>query len=374
MKHILTTLLGTSLEWEFVRAIVVIFAVAAIWRLIPLRMNGQKRRGKRPNYLAVSAGVLSVAVVLAGAGIYVDRDTSLIRHTSKPQAAIGGTEAKSSSGAVSGTTADPGKPDIGVFEPGSTASYTAVRNFASETGQPARISLYYSGWNDPFQINMANWAYQNDGMPFVQMLPYGRSLASLVNGQYDAYLRSFATAVRGYKHPVLIGFAPEMNGNWYDWGNGHTAPSVYVAAWQHLVNVFRAEHANNVIWVWTVNSINASGAPLKQWWPGASYVTWIGVDGYYYKPSDTFNSVFGTTIQEISTFTNKRVLISETAIGPNSANVSQLNGLFQGVKNDHLLGFVWFDQAQNDPPYHQDWRLADNRALEATFRTDAASI
>jgi hypothetical protein len=366
MKRIVTGLLGTSLEWEFVRAIVLIFAVGAVLRLIPLRLNGQKRRGRPPNYLALFAGVMCVALLLAGACIYV------IGHTSRPPAAIGEKAAKALPGAVAGATADPGKPYIGVFEPGATASYTAVRNFASETGQPARISLYYSGWNDPFQVNMAAWAYQNGGMPFVQMLPYGRSLTSLANGQYDAYLRSFASAVHGYQHAVLIGFAPEMNGNWYGWGNGHTEPSVYVAAWRHVVNVFRAEHADNVIWVWTVNSINASGALLRQWWPGASYVTWIGIDGYYYQPSDTFNSVFGTTIQEISSFTSKRVLISETAIGPNSAKVSQMNGLFEGIERYHLLGLVWFDQAQHDPPYHQDWRLADDRALQTVFRTDAA--
>ena len=371
MNRIVTDMLGTSFEWQFVRAIVLIFAVSAVLRLIPLRLNGQKPRGgRRPNYLGWFAGVACVAL-LVGACAYV------IHRPSRPVAAIAEktpSAGATSGGATPGGATDPGKPYIGVFEPGATASYTAVRNFASETGQPVRISLYYSGWNDPFQVNMAAWSYQSGGMPFVQMLPYGHSLASIASGQYDAYLRSFASAVRGYQHPVIIGFAPEMNGNWYDWGNGHTSPSTYIAAWRHVVNVFQAEHADNVIWLWTVNSINASGAPLKQWWPGASYVTWIGIDGYYYQPTDTFNSVFGTTIKEISSFTNKRVLISETAIGPNSSKVSQINGLFKGIEQYHLLGLVWFDQAQNDPPYHQDWRLADDPSRLTVFRTDAASI
>ena len=33
--------------------------------------------------------------------------------------------------------------------------------------------------------------------------------------------------------------------------------------------------------------------PIKAWWPGTNYVTWVGIDGYYLKPSDTFSSVFG---------------------------------------------------------------------------------
>jgi len=365
MKQLVTDVLGTSPEWEFVRMIVLIFAVGSIIRLIPLRLNGQKRRGK-PDFFAMFVGVMTLAV-LAGVGIYAVHQQSL------PSAPVVAKKPTAVSVRAAKVAADPTKPYVGVFEPGSTASYNVVRSFTSETGQKAQISLYYSGWNDPFQINMANWAYQGGGMPFAQMLPYNISLSSLASGKYDAYLRSFAIAVSEYQHPVLVGFAPEMNGTWYDWGSGHLAPSVYVAAWRHVVDVFRAEDATNAIWVWTVNSLNETGAPLKEWWPGSSYVTWVGIDGYYYKDTDTFNSVFGTTIKEISTFTNKRVLISETGIGPNSARISQLNGLFAGIQEDHLLGFVWFDQAQYNPPYHQDWRLADDRSLLAVFRTDAAS-
>ena len=363
MNRIVTDLLGNSLEWEFVRAIVLIFAAGAILRLIPLRLNGQKRRGPRPNYGALLAGIVGVAL-LAGTCVY------LIGYTGGHAVAAG----KSWTGGVAKTTADPGKPYIGVFEPGATASYSAVRQFASETAQPVNISLYYSGWNDPFQVNMANWAYQSGGMPFAQILPYHLSLTSIAAGRYDTYLRSFASEVSDYRHPVLIGFAPEMNGNWYGWGNGRTQPSVYIAAWRHVVDVFRAEHVSNVIWVWTVNSVNASRAPLAQWWPGASYVTWVGIDGYYYFPTDTFNEVFGTTIDQLRTFTDKRVLISETGIGPNSDDVSQMNGLFAGVEQYHLLGLVWFDQAQNDPPYHQDWRLADDHVRLNQFRKDAAAL
>jgi mannan endo-1,4-beta-mannosidase len=367
IKRIVTDLLGTSLEWQFVRAIVLIFAVGAVLRLIPLRLNGQKRRSAPPDYLTLLAGIAGVALLAVACTTVIDhshRNRPLSAAIAKKAWAWGAAEA----------TADLSTPYIGVFEPGATASYTTVRKFASETGQPVSISLYYSGWNDPFQVNMATWARQSGGMPFVQMLPYHLSVARIANGQYDAYLRSFASAVRTYQHAVLIGFGPEMNGNWYGWANGRTEPSVYIAAWRHIVNVFRAERANNVVWVWTVNSINASRAPLRQWWPGASYVTWIGIDGYYYRPTDTFNSVFGTTIQEIRTFTSKQVLISETAIGPNSAKESQMNGLFQGVQRYHLLGLVWFDQAQNNPPYHQDWRLADDRERLAMFRKDAAAI
>lgn len=203
------------------------------------------------------------------------------------------------------------------------------------------------------------------------MEPNGVPLPDITAGRSDGYLRSFATAVRRYGHQVILGLAPEMNGNWYTWGAGHTAPAAWVAAWRHVVGVFRQAGAANVTWLWTVSSINAAGAPLDQWWPGASYVNWVGIDGYYYRPAATFASVFGTTIREVRTFTRAPVLISETATGPSPEEANQISGLFKGVRADHLRGAVWFDMGQHDGAYHLDWRLEDNPAALAAFRTAA---
>ena len=38
-----------------------------------------------------------------------------------------------------------------------------------------------------------------------------------------------------------------------------------------------------------------------------------------------------------------------------------------GIKRQHLLGAVWFDQGQGGGPSGQDWRLEGNRALLAAF-------
>jgi beta-mannanase len=50
--------------------------------------------------------------------------------------------------------------------------------------------------------------------------------------------------------------------------------------------------------------VNAASAALRQWWPGASWVNLVGIDGYYYRSSDTFSSVFSRTIAQIRTFSN----------------------------------------------------------------------
>ncbi len=75
-----------------------------------------------------------------------------------------------------------------------------------------------------------------------------------------------------------------MNATWYSWGYHHVPPATFVAAWRHVVTLFRDQGAGNVTWLWTINATLGSTGPIAAWWPGARYVTWVGIDGYYYRP------------------------------------------------------------------------------------------
>ena len=147
--------------------------------------------------------------------------------------------------------------------------------------------MYYSPWDDPFSTSFAQAAWDHDAYVLVQLEPKGVTLASIAAGGSDAYLRSYADAVVAFGHPVILSFGHEMNGTWYSWGYGHASPATFVAAWRHVVRVFRAAGAANVTWLWTVNSIAGASSSLSQWWPGAAWVDWTGVDGYYFRATDT---------------------------------------------------------------------------------------
>ena len=132
----------------------------------------------------------------------------------------------------------------------------------------------------------------------------------------------------------MIGFGHEMNGTWYSWGYGNTSPATFIAAWRHIVTVFRGEGADNVTWLWTVNAEERPGSrPIQAWWPGASYVTWVGIDGYYVPRWDTFARVFGPTISQVHAITSKPILLSETAVSPAVVNpFAKIPDLFNGVQ------------------------------------------
>jgi glycosyl hydrolase family 26 len=260
---------------------------------------------------------------------------------------------------------------LGAYVRGVPASYDPIQSFASASGVRTNIALYYSGWFEKFQSGFETEATHHGAVPYIQIDPSGVDLAAIVGGMYDTYLKTFATDVASYgaktRQAVIIGFGHEMNGYWYSWGYRHTSPTVFVAAWRHIVNVFRQQGADNVTWLWTVNIIDTRGGipSPAPWWPGDSYVTWVGIDGYYLKPSWTFASLFGPTIKAVRALTLDPILIAETGAAPAAAQPTKIADLFAGTHAYGLLGFVWFDAKGT-----QDWRIRDPAAF-AAFRQGA---
>jgi mannan endo-1,4-beta-mannosidase len=256
---------------------------------------------------------------------------------------------------------------LGVYVNRVPDSYANVTAFTTRTGVRPSIVTYYSGWLEPFQASFAATAAKAGAVPLVQMQPSGISLAAIASGRYDSYLSSFAEAVRAYGRPVIVSFGHEMNGTWYSWSYGHSSPAAFVAAWRHIVTVFRVVGTQNVTWLWTVNVIDAqAGIPAPDpWWPGSSYVTWVGIDGYYTQPSMTFAPLFGPTIVAVRTLTGDPIFIAETGVAPAAGQSAKISDLFAGIRSYGLLGFMWFDADGM-----KDWRLTSPGAI-AAFRRGA---
>ena len=269
---------------------------------------------------------------------------------------------------VSTRTAVTAKPDTSRFLIGAAA--TSEAQFRRATGVQPDIVEHYVRIGAVFSASFAAGA-----IPLIQLTPYDVPLASIANGGEDDWLRSYARAVARYQHPVILGFAPEMNGSWYTWGATHVSPAGYIAAWRHVVTVFRGQGALNVTWLWTVNvAITPSGnspsngvGPVTPWWPGAAWVDWAGVDGYFYRSPETFRIVFGNTLSQIRALTPKPVLISETAAAPAAGKAAKIPVLFAGAYAAGVAGLVWFDL-----PGNRDWRLDEDQAALAAFRAAVA--
>jgi mannan endo-1,4-beta-mannosidase len=262
---------------------------------------------------------------------------------------------------------------LGVYAHGVPDSYSSVAAFNSTTDAKPDVVMYYSGWYVPFPTKFAMTVANNGAVPLVQMDPDKINVSQIASGHYDGYLSAYAEAVRAYHHPVIISFGHEMNGTWYTWGYKQTSPKVFVAAWRHIVKLFRALQTNNVTWLWTVNIINhAHGGTIPNpdpWWPGSSYVNWVGIDGYYLKPTWKFAPLFGPTIAAVKKLTYDPILVAETGAVPAANQPAKIADLFSGIQQYGLLGFVWFDATnKNGEPFG-----ISTPAAVAAFRKGAST-
>lgn len=322
--------------------------------------------------------VATIPLLLAGCS--AGRHAAPTHHTSVSAVPVASRTAAASSAAGRppgrAAAALPVQPGfyLGVYEPRAPGgSYSLISEFAAAVGSQPRIVLRYSAWGEPFQGHFARTALAHGATLLVQIEPRSVSLAGLAAGRYDPYIRSYAHQVAIFRHPVIIGFGHEMNGNWYPWGWRHVRPPTFTMAWRHMVTVFRRNGASNVTWLWTVSHGWRGSPPAGYWWPGERYVDWVGIDGYYEYPGDRFAKVFGQALAAVRRFTRDPVLISETAAGPGIGDqAAGISNLFAGIVRWKLLGLVWFDKRQVGGVHHQDWRLEGNPAALAAFRRGLA--
>src|SRR5258708_33150160 len=132
---------------------------------------------------------------------------------------------------------------LGVYESGPPLTYQPDADFVKAAGRRPNLVGYYSGWPQRFATSFAETVHRHGAITILQMDPTDTSISAIAAGVYDSYLRSYAHTVRSFGHPVVIGFGHEMNAAWYSWGYGHVPPRTFVAAWRHIVTLFRGQGA-----------------------------------------------------------------------------------------------------------------------------------
>jgi Glycosyl hydrolase family 26 len=244
-------------------------------------------------------------------------------------------------------------------------STTYLHRFVRAAGVRPNLITYFQNFGKPFVPSDACMVTGQRALPFIQIEPFRPfTVPSIARGDWDAYLRTYAKAVKAFGARIALGFGHEMNGGWYQWGWGHVPPATFIAAWRHIHNVFAAASVTNVIWVWT---INRAMHPPHLWWPGRKYVNWVGISGYYRHPDDRWAHVFNSTLANVAKFSSKPILIAETAVGPFPRRARMISNFFAGLKRHRkLLGFTWFDLNKSE-----NWQLEDDRAAVAAFKKAA---
>jgi beta-mannanase len=248
-----------------------------------------------------------------------------------------------------------------------------------------------------FVSDRTMWDIANNLVPMITWMPYGNGnpLVEIIQGEHDAYIHAEAQKAKALGVQILMRWGHEMNGNWYPWagyinGEGGDAdagdgdggvpssgPAKYVAAWRHVHDIFVAEGATNVVWVWCTNSNDVPDAPWNHWteyYPGDDYVDWVGIDAYNWGNSSscciwtTFAALLtGSPYQDYAA--KKPIMLPETAsaeVGGNKA--AWIMAMHQNLTTEFrgIRAVVWFDINKET-----DWRIDSSPSSLAAYQAMA---
>ncbi|HZW90204.1 MAG TPA: glycosyl hydrolase, partial [Myxococcaceae bacterium] len=121
------------------------------------------------------------------------------------------------------------------------------------------------------------------------------TLDNINAGMFDGDLRTWADEAKAFGTALIVQYGTEVNGDWNPWsapynGGYPAGPAKFQKAFRHIVEVMRAEGANNITWALHLNGENWPGDnPLNNagaYYPGDDVVDWIGFSMYQNQGSD----------------------------------------------------------------------------------------
>ncbi|HTW20521.1 MAG TPA: fibronectin type III domain-containing protein [Mycobacteriales bacterium] len=166
---------------------------------------------------------------------------------------------------------------------------TVTTNLESEVGRNFDIVYHYHDFSGPSTTNGAiPNSYEktlaasghiifDDWQPKIFSTGQQISWADIAAGDYDSsVIIPTALSIKAFGQPIMLSFDHEMD---LMVGTSGTAAD-YIAAYQHIHDVFAAEGVTNVVWVWTTTGYSGRYSMFPSLYPGNAYVDWIGYDPY----------------------------------------------------------------------------------------------
>lgn len=289
-----------------------------------------------------------------------------------------------------------GKLDLGVttdplardwWKTWESSVLTTVNTFEREAGKHAAIVMWYADWqhNKLPTSSQLNAIHQRGSTPEITWEPWDASkglykaqpryrLTNIIDGKFDSYIRGWARALAAWKHPVLLRFAQEMDGNWFPWddyANGNH-PGQFVQAWRHVHRIFELAGATNVKWVWSPAFARSSAQ-----FPGTRYVDVLattcqnGGKPLFARGWKSFAQGCGRTIDRLHALEpGLPVQLAETATSEHGGSKAKwIRDMWAYLAaRPYATSMIWFDLVKET-----NWRIDSSPSAERAFAAGARS-
>jgi hypothetical protein len=231
----------------------------------------------------------------------------------------------------------------------------ALIHLESEIGRKLAIDHFYLNFGEVWPNARFAWDRRGGRVPLMDwdLTDPTYTWAQIAAGKADGIINARARAAAAYKGPILLSFDHEPN-----YSTAGT-PSQFVAAWKHIVNKFRAARAANVKFVLIISAIAFDQGTQNLWYPGRTYVDYVGADGYNWYGAhsnarwrtlgDIFTNFYYWTITE-----HVPAMITETGCLEDPRNPGRKAAWFRQAdtwlhSRPNIKAFVYFDTNQRWP-------------------------
>jgi beta-mannanase len=248
------------------------------------------------------------------------------------------------------------------------AERSAVERLERAIGRTLDIHHNFYTWDEAFPTDTERHDLRSGRIPMISWNGRGVTTKAIAAGRYDDLIEQRARDTKALGQPVLIRWFWEMDGNKKAEFAG--TPEEYIAAWRHIVGIFRQQGADNVRWVWCPNASAFNDGEAQEFYPGADFVDWTCADGYNWAPGragddyrsfkEIFSGFYLWAAQQ-----NKPIMVGEFGVQERNPGekAEWITATREAIKTDFplLKAIVYFD-ANKD----YDWRLTtSDSALEA---------
>ena len=243
----------------------------------------------------------------------------------------------------------------------------SVAETSKKLGRALPVHLTYYAWDADWNGSVTKADLVAGRIPLVNWEPHNVDFHKIINGSLDTTIISRAKGAKALGQKFFLDFAAEMNGD-EAWGGNN--PTLYVAAYRHIHDIFTTAGATNVVWAWcpNVTDIDGSNRATMDYYPGDSYVDWTGVDGYNWGTKNggwqSFQQVF-ESIYPLLAAKRKPIIIGEMSSAEAGGNQGKwIDEIIPTLKTSFPLikCVIWFDINKE-----ADWRISSSRDSESAF-------
>ncbi len=255
----------------------------------------------------------------------------------------------------------------GIFSYGATANMDYLKSLEKDLDYQFDVLVRYQTLDNSAPVEELQTAWDNNRVVelTMQTMAKGADNAAItydiLDGKYDTYLRQYARDLKRFGKPVLFRLNNEMNGDWCTYSAYHYSrdPELYKEMWRYVHGLFKAEGADNLLWVWNPHD---NSFPNFKWnsafnyFPGEDTVDIVGLTGYNagtYHPGEkwrSFDEIYPKLYSSYVKTYNYPMMITE--FGSNSVGgdkAAWVQDMFAKIPAyDRIKIIIWFNGTDMD--------------------------